>query len=58
MNEKYKQIKKKLNLTDEDIARMFGYKNRISFVNSTRKNHIVNGIVELYELMNPEKSNS
>ena len=45
----YKQLKKKLNLKDADIAKMFGYSNVHSFRNATRKKHIVSGILALYE---------
>ena len=45
--DEFKKIKKNLNLTDSDIAKMFGYKNANVFRNSSRKKHIENGIVEI-----------
>ncbi len=46
-----KVIKKALELTDKDIAKMFGYKDANGFRNSTRRPHIENGIVSLYKKM-------
>ena len=45
------EIKKELNLTDADIAEIFGYKNAASYYHATRKHKIERGIVQLYELI-------
>lgn len=47
--EKYKAIKKKLGLTDTEIAKMFGYTSIQSYTSSSGKIKIVRGIVALYE---------
>lgn len=48
--EKYKVIKKRLGLSDEDVARFFGYKSGVSFANSKEgRNRTVAGIVALFE---------
>lgn len=49
---KINKIKKELGLTNADIANMFGYANAHSFVTSARRQHIENGIVKLYEILN------
>lgn len=51
MNKRYKEIKKQLSITDADVARMFGYKGGHNFRTSTRKDKVVSGIVELYDLI-------
>jgi len=48
--ETIKEIKKQLEITNKDIAKMFGYKNLSSYSNASRKKHIENGIVELFKL--------
>lgn len=45
------KIKKQLNLTNADIARMFGYKDVNSYNNSSRKKYIERGIIALFRLM-------
>lgn len=45
------EVKKYLNLTDADIAEIFGYKNAASYSHATRKAKIEAGIVRLYELI-------
>lgn len=50
-----KEIKKILGLKDSDIASMFGYKNVVSYRNSTRRHHIESGIESLYSIIK-EKS--
>ncbi len=50
MELKYKEIKKQLYITDADVALMFGYSSVHSFRNATRRNQIVKGIIELFEL--------
>jgi hypothetical protein len=50
IEQKYKQIKKKLSITDSDVSLMFGYSSVHSFRNATRRNQIVKGIVELSKL--------
>lgn len=48
--QKYKAIKKRLGLSDKDIARMFGYENTMSFYNSKGgRDRTVQGVVEFYE---------
>lgn len=49
--QKYKAIKKRLGLTDTDVARMFGYTSLQSYASSSGKIKIVRGIVEFYELV-------
>ena len=44
------EIKKELNIIDDDIAVMFGYKNKLSYANSTAKTRIENGLVSFYML--------
>ena len=51
MNQRYKEIKKQLGITDADVARMFGYKGAHNFRTSTRKDKIVSGIIEFYDLL-------
>ena len=45
-----KDVKKQLRIKDADIAEMFGYKNAVSYRNSERRQHIENGIIEVYKL--------
>lgn len=45
---KYQEIKRKHNLTDTEIAEMFGYKNASSFTNSSAKQRIKAGIENFY----------
>lgn len=47
----YKEIKKKLGLTDERVGEMFGYKNIMSFKNSSGKKDIEAGLVRFYEMV-------
>ena len=42
-------VKKELGLTQNDIAKMFGYKDGGSYARSARKKHVDNGIVEIHE---------
>lgn len=44
----YQEIKRKHNLTDTEIAEMFGYKNASSFTNSSAKQRIQQGIEIFY----------
>lgn len=44
-----KQLKSKYNLTDEKISVMFGYKNKLSYANSTAKKRIEKGLVRFYD---------
>ena len=47
-----KGVKKALGLKDEDLARMFGYKNVLSYRNAKDgKKRLDSGIVELYSLI-------
>ena len=47
---KYKEIKKELRIIDADIAEMFGYKNKLSYANSTAKKRIEKGLEQFYNL--------
>lgn len=49
MTTSIKEVKKALGLKDADIARFFGYKNNNSYLNSSRKKHIENGVIEIYK---------
>ena len=50
IDEKYKAIKKRLGLNDEDVAQMFGYANANSLRTSGQgRERLIRGIVELYE---------
>lgn len=42
-------VKKKLGLSNSDVAEMFGYKDANSYSNSARKKSIDNGIVAIYK---------
>jgi len=44
---KYKELLKKYDLTDKQIGEWFGYKNYVSWRNSTRKEKVMSGVVEL-----------
>ncbi|MFA5296601.1 MAG: hypothetical protein WC389_00155 [Lutibacter sp.] len=46
-----KSIKDELSLTDDDLAKMFGYKNRLSYTNSSAKSRIEKGLVSFYSLI-------
>ena len=43
-------VKKELGITQNDIAKMFGYKEGGSYARSARKRHVDNGIISIYEL--------
>lgn len=45
---KFKEIKKKHSLTDNDISEMFGYKSKAAYANSSAKSRIEKGIENLY----------
>lgn len=45
------EVKKNLHITDDDIAKMFGYANRHSYSNSSAKPRIETGIVSLYRMI-------
>jgi len=49
--QKYKRLKKRLGITDKDVAKMFGYASLPSFSNSSGRIKIVEGIVSLYEMI-------
>ena len=49
-----KKIKNTLSITDAEIGEMFGYKNYASYYNASRRKHIENGVVKLYELINKD----
>ena len=44
-----KQLKRKYDLTDYKISVMFGYKNKLSYANSSAKKRIENGLIAFYE---------
>lgn len=44
-------IKRELEITQNDIANFFGYKDGGSYARSARKNHIDNGIIDLFNLI-------
>jgi len=46
-----KDIKKALNIKDADIAEMFDFKNVLSYRNSSAKNRIEKGIIQIYLLV-------
>ncbi|MDK7376013.1 hypothetical protein QP519_10750 [Weeksella virosa] len=46
------EIKKELNLNDEKIAEIFGFKNRNSYATSSAKKRYENAVVRLYDLIN------
>ena len=50
IEQKYKQIKKQLDITDVDVALMFGYSSVHSFRNAARRKQIVEGICQLFQL--------
>lgn len=43
-----KSIKKVLNITDDDISEMFGYKSKMAYANSSAKKRIEEGLVNFY----------
>lgn len=45
------ELKKILGIKNADLAIMFGYKNAISFNNSSRRPDVERGILKLYELI-------
>ena len=45
-----KQIKKELGISDKDIAKFFGYKNKQSYYHASRRKHIEQGILNIYRL--------
>lgn len=45
-----KQLKKELGIKNKDIVRMFGYKNELSYRNSSAKKRIERGLCSLYEV--------
>ncbi len=51
MNQRYKEIKKQLGITDADVARMFGYKGAVNFRTSTRKDKVVSGFIQTVDLI-------
>lgn len=46
-----KKIKSELNLTDEDIANLFSYKNKLAYSNSSAKTRIETALVSFYMLI-------
>lgn len=50
-----KKLKKKLNITDNEISVMFGYKSAMSYRNSSAKKRIEKGIVNFYNLIISKK---
>jgi hypothetical protein len=50
-NPKFTEIKNRMGITNKEIADWFGYKDSNSLKTSSRKNHIINGIIHFYEAM-------
>jgi hypothetical protein len=46
-----KEIKKSLKISDRELAEMFGYKNLMSYRNSTGKKHIEKGLEVFYSMV-------
>ena len=46
-----KDVKKGLGIKDADIAEMFDFKNVMSYRNSSAKNRIENGIIQIFKLL-------
>lgn len=44
----FKSIKKEIGITDNDISKMFGYKSKMAYANSSAKTRIENGLVNFY----------
>ncbi len=55
---KINEIQKELGLSQKDIAEFFGYKNRLSYANSARKDSIDKGIEAIYEATKQKYHNS
>lgn len=49
LSKKYQILKSALQLTDDEVAKMFGYNGRVSFANSTRRDKVIAGMVSLAE---------
>ena len=49
-------IKKEYDLKNEDIADMFGFKNVISYQNSSAKKRYENGLIAFCEVVNNKKT--
>ena len=47
----FKEIKKKLKITNNDIARMFDYKNKLAYANSSAKTRIETALISFYLLI-------
>lgn len=43
-------VKKELGLSQDDIAKFFGYKDGGSYARSSRKKHVDNGIINIFRL--------
>ena len=54
--EKLKHLCKVLEISREDFAKMFGYKNANVFNNSTRKEKVINGSFELFQLIGQKQT--
>jgi hypothetical protein len=53
------QLKKELNITNKDIAEMFGFKNMMSYCNSSVKvTRYENGLCKFYELTKTKTNGS
>lgn len=53
---KIKELKKELGLSGEEIAEFFGYKNYLSFRNSSAKNRIENGLCSFYAFVKKQSA--
>lgn len=54
--QRYRQAKKRLKITDADVAQMFGYSNAASFANSPGKPKVEQGVVLLLDRINEIQS--
>ena len=53
--QKYKAIKRRLGITDAQVAAAFGYASAVSFANSSRKPEVIAGIVWLFEAVGEQQ---
>ena len=51
MSKDFKEIKKELNLSNEKMAEIFGFKTSIAYSNSSAKQRYEDAVVKLYRLI-------
>ena len=51
-----KQLKRKYNLTDGKISAMFGYKNKLSYANSSAKKRIEQGLIAFHDAITRDQN--